>query len=93
MAIAGKPFGQKLDGDLAPELCVSRTPHFSHSTLTEECADLVVAEFGAGFHSSCVYGSEPCKTPSVLDLLKQRERPLERVLHRSEVPFVTGELV
>ncbi len=33
-----------LQGHLTP------TPHLSHSTLTKECADLVMAEFGARFH-------------------------------------------
>ena len=48
--ILGKLYWQRLDGNFPTEFRVTRTPHFTHSTLAEECADLVVAEFGAGFH-------------------------------------------
>ena len=57
--ILGKLCWQRLDGNFPTELGVPRTPHFSHSTLTQEGADLVMAEFGAGFHVQSVSLKEP----------------------------------
>ena len=38
---------------------ISCTPPFTHSTLTEECADLVMAKLGAGFDRFSVLLAEP----------------------------------
>ncbi len=55
---------QGLDRHFTPELRVTSTPHFSHTTFAEECADLVVAQFGARFHRYSVslkYSEKLCK--------------------------------
>ena len=50
ISVLSELFRQRLDRYFTPEFRITRTPYFSHATLTEEAEDLVMAEFGAGFH-------------------------------------------
>ena len=43
-------FRERLDGDFPAEFGVTGTPDLTHAAFTQECTDLVVAEFDAGFH-------------------------------------------
>ena len=50
VSILGKLFGQRLDGNFTPQFRISRTPDFSHPSLAKGGQDLLMGEFGAGFH-------------------------------------------
>ena len=44
IGVVGKLAGQRLDGDVAPEARIGRTPHLAHAAFSEKDTDLVAPE-------------------------------------------------
>jgi len=42
--VVGKLAGQRLDGDVAPEARIGRTPHLAHAAFSEKGTDLIAPE-------------------------------------------------
>ncbi len=61
---------KRLDGNLAPELRVPRTPHFAHTTFAERGEDLVAAELGSGFHDRTLVCSETQILPEAVEIVR-----------------------
>ncbi len=50
VTILGELFRKGLDRDVTTKFRVLGTPHFPHTSFTQEREEHLVAEFGAGFH-------------------------------------------